>query len=424
MKVDKRGVQFRDHVSVEIIAQEQDENLISSIKEKMENVSLSHCICRLPDMENEYIPKLVSIGPFHRGVRDTLEDEKWRYLNTLLSRKANVEARLDSCVKALGELEHRARKCYGEEIHMESDEFVKMMLVDGCFIIELFLKYSIKDLRRRDDPFFVKNDGIFHLRCDMILLENQIPFFILQRLFNLVPIPKQCTQSLTELALRFFKKLIPGDNDVHKFSQDFNHLLDLVRHCYLPTYPQLQSSSGAKQSLDSAVKLRESGISFEKASPESESLLNMKFANGVLKIPPLKFHNYTEIVLRNLVALEHSFCGCTKHITSYVSLMESLVKSDKDVRLLYRTRILTNGLEKRVEILDLFKNLPVEVGVNDFYYNGILEQVNGYGKSKRQLWCQKLKRTTPLAVVVAILFLLLTFTGTLFSVLSFSVHHF
>ncbi|KAA8527373.1 hypothetical protein F0562_034912 [Nyssa sinensis] len=371
-----------------------------------------------------------SIGPFHHDNDNlkAMEDKKWCYLNTLLSRQANLEASLDSSVKALRELEHKARKCYGEDIHMQSDEFVKMMLVDGCFIIELFLKCFIKGLRRRDDPFFITNERFFRLRCDMILLENQIPFFILQHLFNLVPIPKQCNQSLTELALRFFKKLIPGDIevDLDKFGQDFNHLLDLVRHCYLPTCAQVQSIGGyqAKQSLHCAVKLEEAGINLKKAT-ESKSLLDIKFNNGVLKIPPLKVHSYTEIVFRNLVALEHSFCDSTKYITSYASLMENLIESEKDVTLLYQQRILTNGLEKREEILGLFKKLHMEVNVKDFCYNGVLEQVNGYRRKKWQLWYQKMKqkcRRNPLAVLVVILFLVVIFTGTLFSALSFSVH--
>ena len=84
-----------------------------------------------------------------------------------------------------------------------------MMLVDGCFIFEMFLKYSTMSLRRRNDPVFTPPGMLFDLRSSRMLLENQIPLFILQRLFEVVQIPKQCTHFLTELAFRLIKYMIP-----------------------------------------------------------------------------------------------------------------------------------------------------------------------------------------------------------------------
>lgn len=144
----------------EEIIQVHDE-LVSTIKKKMDTV-FPHCICRVQErlvQENEkaYYPELISIGPFHHGkekLKD-MEDHKWRYLHALLSRKPNLEARLAICVNALRECELKARNCYAkkESINLSCDEFVKMMLVDGCFIIELFLKYAHRSLRKRGTPF-------------------------------------------------------------------------------------------------------------------------------------------------------------------------------------------------------------------------------------------------------------------------------
>ncbi|GFZ13903.1 hypothetical protein Acr_24g0000930 [Actinidia rufa] len=320
-----RRMHVGDYVTVEI--KPEDERLISSIKQHVESVSVSNCICRVPrnvsrESTMNYFPDLVSIGPFHHGEAKLIatEDKKWRYLNALLSRKPNLEATLAHCVSALKELEPKVRKFYVEKINRGSDELVKMMLVDGCFIIELFLKYSMKGLRRRDDPFFNKKDTFFQLRCDLILLENQIPFFILQCLFSLVPIPTQCTQSLIELALSFFRRMIPGDDIILQgnFRQDFNHLLDLIHNCYLPTHPEVQPRV-EKKNLCCATKIQESGIGFRKAT--AESLLDVKFVRGVLEIPPLKLHEYTEIVFRNLIALENCTPDRPMYVTSYALLM-------------------------------------------------------------------------------------------------------
>ncbi|XP_057471953.1 UPF0481 protein At3g47200-like [Actinidia eriantha] len=426
-----RGMHVGDYVTVEI--KPEDVHLILSIKQHMETVSISNCVCRVPRIVSRksatsYLPDLVSIGPFHHGEAKLIatEDKKWRYLNTLLSRKPNLEATLDHCVSALKELEPKVRKFYVEKINRGSDELVKMMLVDGCFIIELFLKYSIKVLRRRDDPFFNKKDTFFRLRCDIILLENQIPFFVLQRLFSLVPIPTQCTRPLIDLALSFFRRMIPGDDLILQgnFRQDYNHLLDLIHNCYLPTQLEVQPRV-AKKKLHCATKIQESGIRFRKVT--AESLLDIKFVRGILEIPPLKIHEYTEIVFRNLIALEDCNPDHPMYVTSYAVLMGKLVQSKKDVRLLYRRRILTNGLERREEILDLFKKLHVKLNVNDFYYKGLCEQVSEYKTANWGVWCKQMKQRhcrSPLAIILAILLLVLTFTGTLFTVLSFSHHHF
>lgn len=259
--------QGSDHVTVEIIP---GENLLCSIKQKMETLSISHCICRLPQQisqgnEDKYFPKLVSIGPFHRGKASlkAMEDQKWRYLNALLSRGQDTETSLDVCIKRLRQLEDKARKCYGEGINMGRDELVEMMLLDGCFIIELLLKFMFRGLRRKDDLCFSMWETFSGLRNDLILIENQIPFFVVEHLYKVVPLPKECSISLAHLFLFFARKLVdrPGDRLVvqdQKFGLFVYHFLDLIRHCYLPTSPPLQST-GEQKNLYSATQLQAAG---------------------------------------------------------------------------------------------------------------------------------------------------------------------
>ncbi|KAI3469289.1 hypothetical protein Pfo_025952 [Paulownia fortunei] len=424
----------RDHVSIEIT---NEDILLSSIKEKMECISVSHCVCRVPEElfkgnEGKYFPSSVSIGPFHHG-KDCLkvmEDQKWRYFNTLLSRKPNAEAILDSCIRAMRHVEQKARKFYGETLEMGSDQFVEMLLVDGCFIIELFLEFAIKSLRRRDDPFFSTNDRIFRLRCDLILFENQVPFFILEQLFHLLPIPIHCRMSLIELALCFFRKLIPGDHaqfPLEIFGPQTHHLLDLIRQHYLPTSPEVLSSGGQTH-MHQATRLSATGIRVKKTISGSPS--NIRFFNGELKIPSLEIHSYTEILFRNLIAMEHCHPECSKHVTSYAILMKRLIRSKRDVRLLHGKEILIDGHDREGEIVYLFQRLHVDINEKDFYYRGLCEQVNGYQTRRRPVWWQDIRHTyhkTHLGIAgfsLAMLFLVVLFTGALISALSFLLHHF
>ncbi|TYH04135.1 hypothetical protein E1A91_A09G254800v1 [Gossypium mustelinum] len=436
------------HVAIEIPKGSYD-SLVIPLKEKMETMTTASCIFKVDEKlreidEKHYLPQTVSIGLFHHGRDNTkfMEEHKWRYLYSLLNRKSHLEATLDKCVKSLRELEHKARLCYKDlkQDEVPSDKLVEIMLADAGFLIELFLKYVIKGLKRRGDYVFNTSGLLYELRCDMLLLENQIPYFILQRLFEIVPIPNHCKLSLTELAFRFFRDMIPGDHRLHlaKFGQEGNHFLDLIRHCFLPTVPRIK----AKQQEEvrglpyKASKLKDAGIKLKKAT--TEDLLDIKFVKGVLEIPPINVHQYTETLLRNLIAIEQSGPGTTNHISSYVFLMKTLLPENKDVKLVKRKQILTNyDVNDKKQVETLFHRLCEEMKVmenadDEFYYNGLCEQVKEYKKSS---WKPRLKTMTPpfkpgylqrplprIVIVLLVLFIVLVFVGALFSVISFFRH--
>lgn len=425
-----------DHVAIEI---SHEHDLANSIKEKMEKVSLLHSVCRISEElfegnQEKYFPSLLSIGPFHHGKHSlqVMEDLKWQYFDTLLNRHPNAETILDTCVKTLKHSEQKARKFYGETVNMESDKFVEIMLVDGCFIIELFLEYSITNLRRTDDPIFFSTDSkMFWLRRDMILLENQIPFWVLQKLFHIVVIKQRSNTSLMELALCFFRKLIPEDGPVpqDKFGPEIHNLLDLIRQQYLPTMPQTRSTGGQKDLCSGAADLQLAGIKLRRAAKEVP--LNIKFINEELQIPPFKINGYTEILFRNLIALERSHHQCSKTITSYSIFMARLIQNENDVRILFRKGILIYGSHAREgEILNLLKKLQVDINVKDFYYGEICRQINDHKNSRRRSWWQAMKDIkcrSELGVVgfiLAVMLLVFLFTAIFFSIVTFLLHHF
>ncbi|KAI4311087.1 hypothetical protein MLD38_036014 [Melastoma candidum] len=443
-------MQAREQVSIDVL--HTDEELVRGLKEKMENISSSITICRVPEelhrgKTRDYYPDLVAIGPYHRGklnLRD-MEKHKWRYLFALLNRKPDLEANINECMKALRELEHRARRCYAGDIGLSSDEFVELMLVDGGFIIELLIKCAHKSLRRRGDPLFSTPGKLFDLRLDMILLENQIPLFVLQRLFQVSPIPKQCNTPLSELAFRFFKSMVPGgeQQDLQvKLNEEAHHLLDLVHNCLLPaTFPREPTKQRPTQTpIKCATDLRASGIKIARAS--SRNLLDAKFTKGVLQIPPLNIDQCTGRLFRNLVALERCGCVDTPCITSYVFLIHGLIGSERDEKLLVDRQVITDSLNpgevRKAHVL--FNDICKDTNVQEWYYEGLSEQVNEYIERRRRpghssrggqedtggggrkedgrRWIGHREM-----VVVGVLLLIMTSIGTLLSALSFFLHH-
>ncbi|KAF8389091.1 hypothetical protein HHK36_025776 [Tetracentron sinense] len=110
-------------------------------------ISPECCIYRVPEKlrgvnEAAYNPRVVSIGPYHHGKESlkVMEEHKWRYLKVFLDLE-QVKP-LKYYVISSREMENWARKYYSESIKLSSDEFIKMMLLDGCFIIVFLLRPS------------------------------------------------------------------------------------------------------------------------------------------------------------------------------------------------------------------------------------------------------------------------------------------
>ncbi|XP_028751724.1 UPF0481 protein At3g47200-like [Neltuma alba] len=391
---------------------ETNKELVSSIKERIEAISSLRSIFIVPeklrtsgnDHGNEmYIPDTVSIGPFHHHRNGNLkvkEEHKLHYLYTLLSRKPNLEATLHQCIKALGDIEQTARHCYEGTLNHKSDEFVEIMLIDGCFIIELFLKYAYKGLRRRGDLIFT-SELFFDVRKDLILLENQIPWMVLQSLFEIVP--KPTPRTLSELALGFFKKMLPGELEFlrEKFSQEGNHLLDLIHQCYIPTYAIVESKKAGEpkaEDMKCASDLRKHGIKFMRYT--AASLLDISFYKGVFEIPPLETKKYNKILFKNLIALEQHHSDQIQYFTSYAKLMKAFISCKEDAKLFTHLRIVVSDSKDKAkhkdrdmvkeEALSLFSSLCDRVDVKKFYYAGVVGEANDY-VTKGKSWWQKLK---------------------------------
>lgn len=269
------GRESKGHIALEITQLEptQENPTTLYLRKELEDISFPCCICHVPtkfpsQKEDAYEPTLVSIGPMHHGKHHLqhMENHKWKYLHSLLNRNLTLDTTLESCIQALKVLEPKIRACYKENFpHIPSDEFITMILLDGAFIIELFLRCYVRGLRTRDDTLLKSREKFHSLANDLILLENQIPFFVLRRIFSLIPLPKQCDKSISELSLKFFKNMIVRDIHILHEKYNFdgsNHLLDLIWKCYLPTFHKvpLISDSNLGRNIKSASKVQESGI--------------------------------------------------------------------------------------------------------------------------------------------------------------------
>ncbi|XP_018505195.2 UPF0481 protein At3g47200-like [Pyrus x bretschneideri] len=186
-------------------------------------------------------PEMVSIGPYHHGKEKLLEFEsyKWQFLS-LLCQRLGDQLRLDDLLgtyyKAMKELEKRTRNCYSEVISMSSSDFVQMMVLDGCFIIELFQQMNTADEFNYYHSILERPWLIPVVTRDLLKLQNQLPFVVLEKLFEISNVGTE--QSLAMLALQFFNHSLPRPKEVLKRTIKLSgakHLLDLFHLSFLPT---------------------------------------------------------------------------------------------------------------------------------------------------------------------------------------------
>ncbi|KAL5698007.1 hypothetical protein ACHQM5_029096 [Ranunculus cassubicifolius] len=427
--------------------------------------------------ESAYTPKVVSIGPLHHGSTklQPMEAHKRRYLNLLLRQNSNIT--LEGLVQVVRGLEERARNCYEEEFtrHLNRDQFVEIMLLDSCFILTFFHLWSGVYARDEHDPMFTVSQLGDHVYMDILLLENQLPFFILEQLY-LFTFSSADPQAFLKTTFKYFKNYIqrnqfmhlsslenhqvkhfvdlmlkcnlpsqtnqnptnndtnfielPCASDLHKFGIKFRkgvkHFVDLMLKCTLPSQTNQNPTNNDTNfiELPSATDLHKCGIKFKKGI--NNNFLDIKFTNPVLEIPFLSVTDSTEQRFRNLIAMEQCYRSSYFHITDYTIIMDFLINTPDDVALLRSCGIIYNCLGSDEDVCRLFNNITKGVYSNpkDSRYIGIIEGVSAHCNRRWNLRMAHLKRDyfnspwTIISLIAALVLLISTIVQAVCSVIS------
>lgn len=346
------------------------------------------CIFRVPQSlveinEKAYQPRIVSIGPYHHGLDHLkmIEEHKWRFLGSLLDREEDSDNILQRCFKIIESSEGRIRECYSETNSFSSREFVEMMVLDGCFIIELVCKVTGLIQRKVDDPIFQMGWILPFLMRDLLKLENQIPFFVLQDLFDIL-VPNSGA-SLASRTLKFFSDhVLERPDSVLKKANNLQakHILDLVRLSFLPSSPERSpSKTHFLVSIQPAEKLHRAGIQF-KTRKNKDSFLDIKFTNGVLRIPPLPMDDIVSSFFLNCVAFEACYGHSQKFITDYATFMGCLIHTPSGAGFLCDHKIIENCFGTDEEVAQFFTDVGKDVAfdIRESYLAKSIVEVNEY----------------------------------------------
>ncbi|KAK7349947.1 hypothetical protein VNO77_07872 [Canavalia gladiata] len=379
-------------------------------------------ISRVPDEvrapnDDAFKPKLVSIGPLHRVTTrhlQLMEEPKWRYMREFLDRRGSEkqnrssEMRLKDCGSEILKLVRVISASYGgivdSESESESQELAKIMIVDGCFLLELLIKLgnNMDTLGNQIfcyDPILENEEKIVAVLNDIAMLENQIPFIVLKKLYRKV-FPDGSDINNDHRVANLVRKALGYDEVDGSGGAHILHLMHLST--VQEDQPQSNVNKQVRQELvRCATRLQAAGIIIQPANNMPKHKLmdrfgfDINFKNSLLEIPVLHIKETTEVRWRNLIAWEQSKIWIKCKYTSYAMFFQGLICCKHDIELLEEKGVIVNeSRKKKEELLTLFRTISKGAEHMDSSYSEICKSLNEYQGRKVRTKFQELPVVT------------------------------
>jgi len=461
---------------------------------------------------DSYVPQQVAIGPYHYWRPELYEMQRYKIAAAKRFQKHLQSCKLETLVEQLTMLEQRVRACYHKFLDFNGETLVWMMAVDASFLLEFLQVYAMQEgakVQRVSSSlshlvdYAGKKSAHNAILRDIVMLENQIPLFVLRKMLEFKFSSLEAADHMLVLMfIGLFKEISP-----FKMMEEFPniqvsesvHLLDFMYDVIVPKSEQQPDtnegevqqeeeqkegneeespdSSYVKQFFDELWKLLsklnkggpvklikkvasskplkvfaqlpwkivsnlpglklmkqpvehfffaeekgdekgESGSSSsnnnlmnkppsveEIAIPSVTELLNcgIRFVatTGSIKnisfdaktctfyLPTIGLDVNTEVFLRNLVAYEASVASGPLVIARYTELMNGIIDSEEDAKILREKGIILNHLKSDKEVANLWNGMSKSLRLSRVpELDKVIEDVNKYhnGRMKVKLW--------------------------------------
>ncbi|XP_062102016.1 UPF0481 protein At3g47200-like [Humulus lupulus] len=367
--------------------------------------------------DDSYKPRALSIGPIHRAAPEfQFHRSKQRKINLAAKFIKESGNKWDGFLKLFKDKideDNLIKGFFEEEILLEYDydSLVWLLFLDGCAVLKFIHSYVLNTGELTELQISNADAALIHE--DLFLLENQIPFKLLDLLMEQMKDKKD--EYLDAIYIFVLKSNLMAPIDC--WSHDLNvqgilsavealkrssklpiHLLHALRSVLLDDhdtvddvgnvdgpnkdylssldikYPELPEHmrnmlkgmhQDNKMSFRNVQELKSAGIQIK--SSDSENMRSISFSRrwfgngGCLIIPPINVDNSTARKLLNLVAYEVRLRDSGKKacylVTSYVHFMDLLIDNEADVKELRKAGILRHRLSSDNEVASLFNNL-------------------------------------------------------------------
>ncbi|XP_028102150.1 uncharacterized protein LOC114301383 [Camellia sinensis] len=243
-----------------------------------------------------------------------------------------------------------------------------MMFLDGCFI----LQYIYGIVNAIPEVLDIIHHAPLVLR-GLFLLENQLPFIVLQVLMRL----KSEKYKGEKMIMAFIKRIRGEPGEIG------NILIQQL----LPSGVTLLT--GDWYTHRSARDFTSVGIQFKPS--KTSQLTDIDFmstcTSGTLQLPPIIVDDITKSILLNLAAYEACPDSVTDvGVTSYICFMDSLIDQDEDVKVLRAKGILINFLGSDGHVADLFNEIATDLVPSPHAYVEVKKKIEKHHRNRMKIW--------------------------------------
>ncbi|KAK8480828.1 hypothetical protein V6N13_063204 [Hibiscus sabdariffa] len=410
-----------------------------------------------------YVPQSVALGPYHYCRPELHEMETYKLAAAKRAQKHLHRVQFHTLVENLTRFEPQVRACYHKYLHFNGETLAWMMAIDASFLLEFLQIYGLRQ---------GKSAHNYSILRDIVMLENQIPLFVLRKVLE---IQYSSLESGDELLVSMLnglsRELSPFRTMDHSVEIDVSkcaHVLDFLHDTIVPKLdeeeeecetsepedqgdgqsqvPKLLSElwnlvsriikallmsrlvrvllkfpwkivsnlpgliilkqlikhvffsqdndeqkgkpehdSGQNKpplaeeiAIPSVEDLSKSGVRF---IPTDGNISTITFDTNTVTfhLPTVTLDINTKVVLRNLVAYEASNASGPLVFTRYTELMNGIIDTEQDVRLLSQNGIILNHLKSDEEAAELWNGMSKSIRLTKVpLLDNVIEDVNKY----------------------------------------------
>ncbi|KAF8389167.1 hypothetical protein HHK36_025860 [Tetracentron sinense] len=485
-----------DRIVMDPLTRRQEHEWVLDIRQNIEeglddvdegiHVSIFNVPKTLISIKQEaYIPQQVALGPYHHWRSELYELDRYKLSSARRTAKQFRNIKLQNLVEHFAEHEANIRACYHSYLDFGGETLAWMFAVDASFLLEYLQIYAVKNgasLTRVSSKMthlvdYTRRKIAHHVILrDIIMLENQIPLFLLRDLHRFCELEKP-DEVLAVMLVGLCKDLCPikmlDYSHIGEECLRAAHLLELLYYMVVPELQvtveiediekanELENDGCCKKALNSVcsilcflnlvpirclgkicksenfrlviklpwniikqilkvanknriqrlissvkkvaeqvetvpsqredesplieeltipsvTELSHSGIKFR---PSKGGLGTIEFdkASATFYLPILKLNENSEVVLRNLIAYEASIAPKVIVFTRYTELMNGIIDSEEDVKLLREAGIILNCLKSDEEVATLWNCMSKSVETTKVpILDKVIKEVNTY----------------------------------------------
>ncbi|KAF8389165.1 hypothetical protein HHK36_025858 [Tetracentron sinense] len=218
--------------------------------------------------QEAYIPQQVALGPYHHWRPELYEMDRYKLSSARRTQKQFRNMKLPNLMEHFVEHEANIRACYHSYLDFGGETLAWMFAVDASFLLEYLQNYVVKNdasLARVSSKkthlvdYTRRKIGHHVILRDIIMLENQIPLFLLRDLHGFCELEKP-NKVLAVMLLGFCKDLCPIKMLDYSHIKEEEclraaHLLELL---YYMVVPELQVTVEIEE-LEKANELENDG---------------------------------------------------------------------------------------------------------------------------------------------------------------------